>query len=260
VRSGPAGGRSGGDDGKPIGFPGCRLCSYRRRGHPAVCLGCLDSSTGQVARPGLRRCSSCEQVLRAPGPCPTRWCGRADRGWSVVFAAGVHAGGLQRAIVRYKYGGERWWAGVFARILAGYLDRQAHWLDDFDVIVPMPAYLGPGARRRWDPLGEVAAVLGPLAGPAWSIEAGLVRKVAETRPMSGCSRGERVRIASGQLRSALEVPDPGRVTGARLLVLDDVMAEGSTLREVAFALRRAGAAEVAGLVLARPDWQGAPSP
>jgi predicted amidophosphoribosyltransferase len=249
-------GRRGARDDVPVGFPGCRLCPFRRRDRPDVCLACLESSPGQALAPGRRRCSSCEQVLRGPGPCPTEWCRRSDRGWSVVFAAGVHAGGLRRAIVGYKYGGERWWAGVFARVLAGWLDRRAPWTEDFDAIVAMPAYSGPGARRHWDPVAEMVGALGALVGSAWSIEADLVRKIAETRPMSGSTRRDRVTIASRELRVALEVPDPRRVRGARLLVVDDVLAEGSTLREVALALRRAGAAEVAGLVLARPDWQG----
>jgi predicted amidophosphoribosyltransferase len=174
----------------------------------------------------------------------------------VVFGAGVHAGGLRRAIMRYKYGGERWWAGVFARLLAGWLDRRSPWLEDFDAVLAMPAYTGPGSRRHWDPVADIVGAIGSLVGPTWVVESDLVRKTGETRPMSGHSRGERVRLASGELRAALEVPDPARVAGARLLVVDDVLAEGSTLHEVARALRQAGAAEVAGLVLARPDWHG----
>jgi predicted amidophosphoribosyltransferase len=173
-----------------------------------------------------------------------------------VFSVGVHAGGLRRAVVRYKYGGERWWAGVFARILAGYLGRRAPWLEEFDVLIPMPAYTGPGARRSWDPVAEIVGELEALIGSTWCIESGLVVKASETPPMSGGALATRQRIATGALRSALAVPDAGRVASARILVVDDVLAEGSTLREVARALRRAGAAEVAGLVLARPDWQG----
>jgi predicted amidophosphoribosyltransferase len=232
------------------------LCPYLRLERPDVCLACLEASSGQTAPPGLRRCSSCEQVQRSPQACPTRWCRRRDRGWSVVFAAGVHASGLRRAIVGYKYGGERWWAGAFARVLAGWLDRRSPWVEDFDAIVTMPAYAGPGARRRWDPVGEVVGVLAGLVGSAWTFETDVVRKRAETRPMSGATRRDRLHIASQELRAALEVPEPSRVAGARLLVVDDVLAEGSTLREVALALRQAGAAEVAGLVLARPDWGG----
>ncbi len=78
--------------------------------------------------------------------------------------------------------------------------------------------------------------------------------------MRGRSRLDRQRLARGPLRQALLVPDPERLVGARVLVVDDVLTEGSTLREVARALRLAGAEEVAGLVLARPVWTGRPGP
>lgn len=58
-------------------------------------------------------------------------------------------------------------------------------------------------------------------------------------------------IPAGPLREALSVPQPGRVAGRRVLVFDDVYSEGYSRREMARALRRAGAAEVAGLVLTR---------
>jgi predicted amidophosphoribosyltransferase len=73
--------------------------------------------------------------------------------------------------------------------------------------------------------------------------------------MQGRPSEARRAIASGKLRQALYVPSPGFVAGARILVIDDVLTEGSTLREVARVLRRAGALEVAGLVLARPPWR-----
>jgi hypothetical protein len=60
----------------------------------------------------------------------------------------------------------------------------------------------------------------------------------------------RRRIAEGELRAALAVPEPERVAGRRVLVFDDVYSEGFSLREMARALRQAGAVEVAGLVLA----------
>jgi hypoxanthine-guanine phosphoribosyltransferase len=43
-----------------------------------------------------------------------------------------------------------------------------------------------------------------------------------------------------------------------VLVLDDVFTEGGTMQQVAEVLRRMGASDVAGLVLARPVWQPAP--
>jgi predicted amidophosphoribosyltransferase len=49
----------------------------------------------------------------------------------------------------------------------------------------------------------------------------------------------------------LSVPDPERVAGKRVLVLDDVYSEGFSMREMARVLTLAGAAEVAGVVFAR---------
>jgi predicted amidophosphoribosyltransferase len=172
-----------------------------------------------------------------------------------VFAVGVHDGALRQAVLRYKYRRELWWAGVFARLFAYHLRRYANWFEEFDLLVPIPSYLGRHARRNWDPIGEIASRLQRLVEPSWEMDTGAVAKRAETPTMQGRSWSERQAIACGPLRRSLVVPDPDRVTGARVLAFDDVMTEGSTLREVARVLRRAGAREVAGLVLARLAWR-----
>ncbi len=196
----------------------------------------------------------CGQPLGSARLCPNRWCRRPDRAFSVVFAVGVHEGSFRRAVLRYKYRGERWWARVFARLLAEYLETNATWFEEFDTLVAMPSHRGPGARRGWDPVGEVVERLGGLVGAGWEVLADAVVKTAETPPMQGRCWAERQAIAAGPLRRCLVVPAPERVAGARILVVDDVLTEGSTLREVARALRGAGALEVAGLVLARQRW------
>ena len=223
--------------------------------------GAPDSSPQPAADP-LLGCPVCGQSLPRPGPCPNWWCRRSDRAFSVVFAVGVHEGALRHAVLRYKYRRELWWAGVFARLLADHLRRNATWFEEFDLVVPTPSYTGPQARRDWDPVGEIAARLRLLVEPLWDVAIGAVRKRAETPPMQGRPWTDRQVIASGPLRRSLVVPDPSRVTAARVLVLDDVLTEGGTLREVARVLRRAGAREVAGLVLARPAWRDSrpPSP
>lgn len=250
-------------DPRPVGFPGCGGCPYRRLDAPAVCLRCMEASVGVTGRPLLaapaehRRCSACCHPLPQRRRCPLVWCTRADRAWSVVFDVGPYSGGLRRALLRYKYGRQRWWAGVLGRLVAGFLDRNAGWFEDFDVLTAVPAYVGPGARRRWDPVGDLVREAGALLGPAWPVDDGLVVKCAETPALSGRDRPGRVRAAAA-LRSLLVVPQPERVRGRRILVVDDVLAEGSTLRAVATALRCAGAREVAGLVVARAQWVGSP--
>ncbi|MDQ6784245.1 MAG: hypothetical protein M3063_12575 [Actinomycetota bacterium] len=243
---------------RPVGFPGCRHCPIRLADSPAVCLACFERSVGGQAPAGPScRCGACGRPGPPRRPCANPLCARADRGWSQVFAVGSHDAGLRRSIAGFKYRGERWWAGVFARLLAGCLGAHPTWYEEYDLVVPMPAYQGEGARRGWDPVGAVFADLAALIGPDWDCDARLVVKTFETPPMSGRSRRERVALAEGALRSALVVPDRRRVAGARILVVDDVLTEGSSLREVAATLRAAGAQEVAGLVLARRGRDGA---
>jgi predicted amidophosphoribosyltransferase len=199
----------------------------------------------------------CGQSLPRPGLCPNWWCRRTDRAFSVAFAVGVHDGALRHAVLRYKYRRELWWAGVFARLFADHLRANATWFEEFDLIVPTPSYAGPRARRNWDPIGEIAVRLRPLVEPLWETAVGVVTKRAETPPMQGRAWADRQSIAAGPLRRSLMVANPSQVAAARVLVLDDVLTEGSTLREVARVLRLAGAREVAGLVLARPAWRDA---
>jgi predicted amidophosphoribosyltransferase len=237
-------------DPAPLGFPACGRCIWNRRDDPAVCLACAVEPAPRTTQ----RCPVCEQAVRRGEACANHWCGRADRHFSQIWSLSRHAGPLRWAIGRYKYRGERGWADVFARLLLGYLDDRMPWFDHYDLLVPMPAYTGSGARRAWDHLGLVGAGLVRLGGWRWPVATGVVVKTAETPAVAGMSLARRRACAEGPLRRALAVPDAEVARGARVLVLDDVFTEGSTLREVARALVRAGALEVAGLVLARQGW------
>lgn len=203
-------------------------------------------------------CPVCGQALGPARVCPNRWCRRPDRGFSVVFSVGVHRGPLRAAITRYKYRGDQALAGGFAAAVASYLHAHLPWFEEFDLITAVPAYTGPGARRSWDPVGTILAALPGRLGGGWGVAAGAIVKVRETPGLTGRSWVDRQELASRELRRSLAVPDPGLVEGRQVLVFDDVLTEGSTLREVSRALRRAGATDVAGLVLARPPWSHRP--
>lgn len=205
-----------------------------------------------------RHCPVCGQVTAPAASCPNRWCRRRGRQFSVAFALGSYRGSLRRAIFRYKYRGGRDLAAVFAGMVASFLAAHPGWFEEFDVITGVPAYTGPGARRPWDPVGAVLDELRVLLGAAWSVEPGLVVKTRETPGMAGLGWAARQAVARGPLRSSLAPGSGGPVTGSRVLLVDDVLTDGSTLQEVAAVLREAGATEVAGLVLARAEWSPDP--
>ena len=76
----------------------------------------------------------------APGPVDQLWYGR-------VRAVAPDSGPMNQVIRRYKYGVRKAWAQILGRVLLGYLDEHAEEFNEYDMIIPMPAYTGPGAHR-----------------------------------------------------------------------------------------------------------------
>lgn len=251
--------RSPGAGAGPAGFPACRRCPLFTVDRPDVCLACVTRPARPgPAAPGHPTCPVCEQATAADGRCGNGWCARSDRWFSTVWAVAPHTTGLRRAISAYKYGERREWAAVFGRLVAGFLDEHMPWFDDYDAVTAMPVYTGPDGRRTWDHVGLIVDSAARLVGEWWPFERHLVTKTAETPAMAGLGLAGRRSGAEGRLRRVLVVGEPHRVAGRRVLVVDDVFTEGSTLREVARALMLAGAVEVAGLVLDRRPWSATP--
>jgi predicted amidophosphoribosyltransferase len=200
----------------------------------------------------IEKCSTCDLVLGRWRRCPNYWCRRADRGWDVVWAAGEHRGRLKRAIAELKYRGDRAWVAPLAGLLVSYLLERAPDFEQVDLVVPVPSNVG--RARPVDHVGLVLAAAAPAIGDLWRLatSGGVLAKRGETSPLAAApsSMVRRLRAAT-EVRPALVVTDPDAVLGRRVLAVDDVFTDGSTLREVALALRGAGAVSVSGLVLAR---------
>lgn len=114
-----------------------------------------------------------------------------------------------------------------------------------DVIIPVPLHRWRLLQRRYNQAGLIALALGKVAGKAvWAD--GLVRTRA-TPTQGHLKAGERAR----NVKDAFAVHYKRSVKGRRILLIDDVFTTGSTVSECAAALKKAGAAEVNVLTLAR---------
>jgi len=138
--------------------------------------------------------------------------------------------GLVQAL---KYRARLALAGFFARSLA------SRTMPEVDLIVPMPLHARRLAERGFNQALEIARHLGRPIEPRG------VLRVKHTPPQTELPYEERAKNVRGAFLCKLDL------TGARVAVLDDVMTTGATLNELARALKRAGAARVENLVIAR---------
>ena len=115
-----------------------------------------------------------------------------------------------------------------------------------DLIMPVPLHRFRLWRRRYNQAAELARALSRRTGIA-SSNAALVR--ARPTPSQGSMASAKSRRRN--VLGAFKVPDPKAVAGRSILLVDDVITTGATAEAAARALKRAGAAKVRLLALAR---------
>lgn len=227
-------------------FPGLlnNCLGFGRRLLPQSCLLCgAHDATGPLCPPCLadlpwlpgNRCAVCALPLtsgKVCGACLDRP-PRFDR-VEAVFAYRYPVDALIHA---FKYGGRLALARILGESLAGRVAR------DVDAIVPMPLARGRLAERGFNQALEIARVAAAATGIALLPRA--CRKVTETPAQAMLPWKERAR----NVRRAF-VCDAD-LAGKRIAVVDDVLTTGATLNELARVLRKAGAVEVRGWVVAR---------
>ena len=243
-----------GSDGRSVGGPDLTLRTqlhiawdgFLNLFFPPHCVGC--------SRAGAWLCTSCLTKIEYVQPplCPA--CGRALRRESLcpscrseplpidgIRAAAYFEGPLRKAIHAFKYKGLRVLAAQLGQILT------TCWSDHplpADVIVPVPLHPSRARRRGYNQSALLARELARRTGHPM-VEDCLCR-TKDTRPQVGLNTGERRDNVVGAFRC---VDD--RLSGLKVLLIDDVCTTGATLAACAIALRHAGAMEVWALTLAR---------
>jgi ComF family protein len=119
-------------------------------------------------------------------------------------------------------------------------------LAESDVIVPVPLHPWRLWLRRYNQSAELARRL----AHDWKLPCDpfLLTRTRAT-PSQGAMASAKARRRN--VLGAFRVLDPARVAGKRVLLLNDVLTTGATVQGCARALKRAGAARVNVLVLAR---------
>ena len=169
-------------------------------------------------------------------------CRSGRRGFDAAYCFGSYEGILREWIHLYKYARIKPMARPLGNLLAEVVPPD----ERYDAIVPVPLHWLREWRRGFNQSEVLARGLGRRLG--LPVIAAL-RRVRSTQVQAGLSNTARRQNVAQAFR-----PRRGRsVTGKRILLIDDVMTTGATAAACALALKRAGAAQVALVTVARVD-------
>ncbi|MBE8158314.1 MAG: ComF family protein [Betaproteobacteria bacterium] len=206
----------------------CAACKAACR--RTACGGCR----ADIARlAGAARCPQC--AAPAAGICGA--CLREPPAFDQTVAALHYAPPLAALVRDFKFHG-KW---QLARFLAEFTRPP-----EADLMLPVPLFPAREQWRGFNQARELARFLPPPAPPRNDI---LLQRVADTRPQSQLPNAAARRK---NMRGAFFAAPA--VRGKTVLVVDDVMSSGATLNETARALKKAGAAKVINLVIARASF------
>lgn len=220
--------------------PRCLSCGEAVTVQGTLCVGCWRTITF-LGRP----CCACcglpfEFDLGQAALCGD--CARELPRFDRARAAMRYDEASRKLILAFKHGDRLHLAPAFGRWLrrAG-----AELIRDADLAVPVPLHWTRLFARRYNQAAILAYALHSAGGPPVAPDA-LIR----TRRTVSQGRGNRA-ARQRNVAGAFAVKSGTDVAGRRVLLIDDVLTTGATAGECARVLKRAGAARVDVLTLAR---------
>lgn len=205
----------------------CRICLGRIRGNPEP------------------YCQVCGKTMPEPREM-CRQCGQRRPLFKKALSACVYEGELKELIHAFKFGNKSRLGHALASVMHGFIKDKPDILAGVDTIAFVPLHAGRERERGFNQSRVLADRLSWMVG----IEVcDMLVKTRATRHQNELSREDRLKNLSGSFsakRNAIH-----KISGAVVLLIDDVMTTGATLDECASALAAAGAKEVRCLTLAR---------
>ncbi len=220
----------------------CLACNRDTEGSRAF-LGLCVRCSGRLRPLSGSRCPLCARAL--PGPAPPGYrcgaCRRRPAPFDRLVALWSYDRPLDRVIRALKFEGLDYLGRHIGEALAERLRVAA---PAAELAVAVPLHWRRQLARGYNQAERIAA---PLASGLGLPLVPALRRVRATPPQARLPRRERAR----NLGRAFRARRGPLLAGRSLLLVDDVITTGATLRAAAAALRRAGAAEITVATAAR---------
>jgi len=221
---------------------------------PPRCLGC-----GETVGEPDSLCGRCWSAITFFAPPWCASCGApfahpmGDDALCGACANGRRSWDRARAVLRYDRHSRHLVLGLkhgdrthLARAFGCWMYRAgSEVLGDADLLVPVPLHWTRLFRRRYNQAAMLALAIRSAGGPEVAADWLVRRRRTPVQGRLGPTARER------NVRGAFAIKAGRSLAGKRVVVIDDVMTTGATVEECARVLKRAGAASVAVLTLAR---------
>lgn len=223
--------------------PRCIKCGRIISGSDGLCAECFNE-INFIAEPYCQKCGHpFEQVPDGR----KRLCGACLKKNKTLFrlsrSAVYYDEASKNLILAFKFLDRTDNAPTLARWLN--LAGRDIWKEGVDIAIPVPLHYSRLLKRRYNQCGLLASELHKQNGI--TVDYSSLVKHKATRPQVEFSGHNRVK----NVRGVFSVRHPEKIKGKRIVLIDDVMTTGSTLKECALALKRAGAKSVDTLTVAR---------
>lgn len=223
--------------------PRCIKCGKVLSGDAGLCADCFNE-INFISEPYCKKCG--HPFEQAPGN-RQKLCGKCLKTNNTPFRlsrSAVHYDPASKnLILAFKFMDRTDNAKTLARWLN--LAGKDIWKEGADVLIPVPLHYTRLLKRRYNQCGLLASELQKLSGIA--VDYTSLIKHKSTRPQVEFSGRQRVK----NIKGVFSVKHPEKIKGRRIVLIDDVMTTGSTLKECALALKKAGAKSVDTLTVAR---------
>ena len=222
----------------------CPICGAETRGFP-LCPDCRRELLDASASPTCPRCA----LLLGPWARLDKGCSACrgkPLGFDAALALAPYQGPLRDLCLRLKDRRGAWLARWLAELVAearrGPLEAELA-RDPMSLVVPVPLHW---LRRLERGYNQAEALADALARRLNLRSSHPLRRIKRTHPLAGIGRTERAEQLRGAFRSR-------PVAGRTVLLVDDILTTGATCGAAARALKKAGAARVVAVVMARAE-------
>lgn len=227
--------------------PLCVLCDSAVRQQDEFCSDCF-ARVSFISEPRCRRCGVpfvSDGLAGADRTCPA--CQNAPPVFQQAVAAFRYDAEARRLILPFKHGDQTTLTGVLARHM---VRVGTALLDRAELLVPVPLHRRRLFSRRYNQAALLAHAIGAATSRPVVLD-GLAR-TRMTTSLGTMTAEERATSVAGAF--AVRPKRRERLSGRRVLLIDDVMTSGATANACARALLEAGVLSVDVLLAARvPD-------